>query len=151
MELLIALLVVVLGWRWLTTSSQGGTVGQTAAPGPSSGDAIGPITQAIAQMEGWFKPGSLAQRTNNPGNIGTFGGKVASYPDAGTGFESLQTWVQTHAAQHPEWDFYDMFHYYLTGDTLSNGGPNQHPDAYAEYVANSIGVDPTTPVSSVLG
>ncbi len=43
-----------------------------------------------------------------------------------------------------------MFHDYLTGDTLSNGGPNQHPDQYAEYVANYVGVDPTTPISSVL-
>lgn len=28
--------------------------------------------EAIARMEGWYKPGSLSQRNNNPGNIRKF-------------------------------------------------------------------------------
>jgi len=149
MDLLIVAVVALLVWRWLSSSFTTGPTTTATQAGSSNG--LDNVTEGVARIEGLYKNGSLAQKTNNPGNIGTFGGKIASYPDLGDGWTALQSWVSTKAAQHPNWDFYDMFHYYLTGDTLSNGGPNQNPDAYAEYVANYVGVDPTTPVSSVLG
>jgi len=147
MDLLIVILVAFAGWLWFNTPSSTGAASQDG----SQPDNLSKLTQGVASIEGYFKSGSLPQRTNNPGNIGTYGGKIASYPDAGQGFEALQVWIQNHAAQNPNWDFYDMFHYYLTGDTLSPGGPGQSPDSYAEYVANYVGVDPTTPVSTVIG
>ena len=148
MDLLLILAAVVFAWLLFKPSPSSDTA---AASAPSSNNPLDNITEAVARIEGYYQNGSLAQRTNNPGNIGTYGGKVASYADAGNGWDALMLWVQTHAQQNPNWDFYDMFHYYLTGDTLSNGGPGQTPDQYAEYVANYVGVDPTTPVSSVLG
>jgi len=124
--------------------------GVTVDPSYDSG-ALSNISEAIAKFEGFYKPGSIAQRSNNPGNIGTFGGKVSSYADVGDGWDALGNWISGHASSHPDWDFYDTMRYYLTGSTTGIAGPNQDPDSYAEYVANYLGVDPTTPVSSVLG
>jgi hypothetical protein len=76
---------------------------------------------------------------------------VAGYPTDEAGFSALDNYITRHAASHPDWDFYDLFRYYLTGDTMGTPGPGQNPDAYAEYVASQVGVDPTTPVFSVLG
>ena len=109
------------------------------------------IAQAIAHMEGFFVAGSIPQRTNNPGDIGTFGGKVRSYGTAAQGFDTLDSYIESHATANPTWDFYDFFHYYLTGDTMGTPGPGQNPDGYADYVAGQVGVNPTTPISSVIG
>ncbi len=147
-----ALLIVAaaaLVWLTLNGAKPQGTQSQGATATTSGG--LDSITQAIARMEVYFKSGSLAQRTNNPGDIGTYGGKVASYPDSTSGWSALNTWVRSHAAAHPNWDFYDIIRYYLTGDTMGTAGSNQNPDAYAEYVAQAAGVDPSTPVSSVIG
>lgn len=109
------------------------------------------MSDAIAKFEGFFVPGSLPQRTNNPGDIGTFGGNVGSYPDAASGFTALQNYISTHVTNNPGWDFYDFFHYYLTGDPNGTPGPGQNPDEYADYVAGALGVPATTPLSQVLG
>lgn len=147
MDLLLILAAAVVVWL----ASKGAKPQAPAAPGISDGNGLDNITEAIARMEGFYKNGSLAQRTNNPGDVGTFGSNVASYSDVGDGWDAVTAWVQTHITQHPDWDFYDMAHYYLTGSTTGKPGPKQNPDAYAEYVANYLGVDPTTPVSSVIG
>jgi hypothetical protein len=115
-----------------------------------SNNALDNIGEAIAQQEGYYVQGSLANRTNNPGDIGTFNGNVGSYSTPGEGWDALNTYITSHAQAHPQWDFYDFAHYYLTGDTMGKPGPGQNPDAYAEGIANYVGVDPTQPVSSVL-
>ena len=148
MEVLLILAAVFLAWLFFG----GGSADTTTAVSGGEKNALDDVTEAIARMEGFPVQNSLAQRTNNPGDIGSYGGRVASYSDVGDGMgRSHYLGEKAHAAQHPDWDFYDMFHYYLTGDTLSPGGPGQNPDAYAEYVANYVGVDPATPVSSVIG
>lgn len=115
------------------------------------------IAQAIFQYEGG-NPGNRNVANNNPGNlrsganmVGTSGG-YAVFSDIGDGWDALNEWIQSHAAKNPDWDFYDMMNYYLTGSTTSPAQTNQgNSDSYAEYVANYVGVDPTTPVSSLLG
>jgi hypothetical protein len=64
----------------------------------------------------------------------------------------LNAWIVKHVTAHPDWDFYDLFDYYLRGKT---DGPTVdaqgNSDAYAEYVANYSGFDPSQTVSSATG
>ena len=90
------------------------------------------LAEAIAQQEGYYVAGSLPNRTNNPGDIGTYGGNVGIYSDPGDGWDALNSYITTKAQANPTWDFYDFSHYYLTGNTMGTPGANQNPDAYAE-------------------
>jgi hypothetical protein len=169
MPLLVAIVVVVALLLWSRKATAANVPVSSVRPSPSvpsptinaaatgpgdsvsaQSDALDNMAQGIAQFEGYPLTGSLANRTNNPGNIGTYGGNVASYSDAGDGWDALNSYITTKAQANPEWDFYDFSRYYLTGDTQGQAGPNQNPDAYAEYIANYMGVDPTQTVSSVL-
>lgn len=58
------------------------------------------LSNAIARMEGWLVPGSVAQRNNNPGNlragpgsVGTDSKGYAIFPDAATGWAALRRQV----------------------------------------------------------
>jgi hypothetical protein len=156
---LLVLAVVVLGWLFLSGGGQPNDTGNDpyTADYPDDSEQIGmtggtnAIAQAIARFEGFFVPGSLPNRTNNPGDIGTFNGKIARYDTPAAGFASLDQYIASHAIANPGWDFYDFFRYYLTGDTMGTPGPKQNPDAYAEFVAAQVGADPTDPVSQWLG
>lgn len=150
MVVLLAVVLLLLLWRANSAQTASLAAG-SSAPLPGSNGNLAAVTQAMATYEGYYVPGSLAARTNNPGDIGTYGGQVASYPTATAGWNALNNWVSGHAAANPNWDFYDMMSYYLTGDTMGTPGPGQSPNAYAEYVAGQVGVDPTTPVSAVIG
>lgn len=146
----MVLLVLVAAVIWfLLHSSKGQTTAATGAQTSTNG--LDNITQAIAQYEGFNKPGSVAQRTNNPGNVGTFGGNVASYSNVGDGWSALQNWVTNKAAANPSMTFNQMMGLYLTGSVNGTPGPNQNPAGYAQYIADYVGVDPNTPVSTVLG
>lgn len=150
MLLVLIAVIAVLAWRKFHPSASTAVAQPAEYPDGAAGN-LGAISNSIANVEGFFLPNSLAARSNNPGNVGTFGGKVASYPSTDTGWAALNDWITNHAAEHPDWDFYDMMHYYATGDTLGQGAPGFiSPDTYAEQVAASVGVDPTTPVSQVL-
>lgn len=155
MPLVIA--VVIIAALWLLGKSKGAAMPRPTAPTRGTAiaaavsgvsDALDSIAEGIARNEGFYKSNSKPQRTNNPGMIG--GDNSAGYADAGDGWEALQGYIASHAAQHPDWDFYDFAHYYLTGDTLGVGGPDQHPDKYAEDLANFVGADPTQTISSSL-
>ena len=157
MDAVLVLVLAVLAWLFVKRSNAGNSVTGWAnyEDNTSTGDVVtggtNLIAQAVAKFEGFFKAGSLPNRTKNPGDIGTFGGKVASYPTNDAGFAALDSYINRHATANPSWDFYDFFRYYLTGDTMGTAGPGQDPDAYAEYVAGQVGVDPTTPLSQVIG
>jgi hypothetical protein len=158
---LLLIAVIFAAWLFIRKGKGSAAAAQpTSAPAavnPDGSDLLDNIMQAIDQMEG----GHAGQRNvvnNNPGNVkagpnmtGTAGG-YATFADVGDGWDALKAWIQSHAAAHPDWDFYDMFNAYL-GHTP--GGPTSdkegNGDAYAEYVANYAGVDPTQTVSSALG
>lgn len=135
-----------------TPASAGG--GESVSEyGPVAGagsDALDNITQAIFQFEGG-KAGNINVRNNNPGNLrwdanqsGTASG-YATFADQGDGWDALSGWLTRQAQTHPGWDFYDLFGVYAPK------GDNNDPDAYAEYVANYAGADPSQTVSSFLG
>lgn len=127
----------------------------------SSSGQLDNLTQAIATLEGFGIPGNRPTRDNNPGDLqsapGMTGrdepgsGGIAQFADAGDGWDALSNWVKSHVSAHPDWDFYDLTHYYATGDT--QGQPAQgeaNPDTSAEFIAAYLGVDPTTLVSTML-
>ena len=152
MDLIVLAIIAVLFWLFSKRPGQGGGVSQTSNnPNSQNGGQLDNVAEAIARQEGYYQKGSLPQRTNNPGDVGTFGAKVSSYSDAGDGWDALNDWITSHVNAHPDWDFYDMVRYYLTGDTMGKPGPNQNPDAYAENVAGYLGVDPSSQVSQYLG
>jgi hypothetical protein len=113
-------------------------------------DPLDNIGQAIANFESGGNPNALSYRSNNPGAIES-GGQIRTYSDLGDGWDALNQYITSHAQANPQWDFYDFFQNYLGqeqgGPTVTSQG---NSDAYAEYVANYLGVDPTTPVSGVL-
>ena len=133
----------------------GASASTVAAPGDTvqsyGGDALDNLAQAVFQFEGG-KPGNINVRNNNPGNlrggpnqIGIRGaGGYAVFQDQGDGWDALNGWITRHAQTNPGWDFYDLFSVYAPKSDHND------PDAYAEYVANYMGVDPSQTVSSVL-
>ena len=179
MELLGAVLFAWFVWLLLSSKGQTQSAQQpwsevpppappqqgvdVAAPIPAMTDTatgssvLDDITQAIYQFEGG-KAGNRNVVNNNPGNLvsgpgmtGTAGG-YATFADAGDGWDALGTWIKEHARQHPDWDFYDLFNYYLRGDATGPKADAQgDSNAYAEYVANYIGAYPTDNVQALIG
>lgn len=115
--------------------------------------ALDTIAQAIQQVEGYY-PGSLAYRNNNPGNIiytsyyaSAYGavpgsGGFAKFPDYDTGYAALQHQIQVDAAR---------------GDSISDltyswlgHGTGGDATSYAAAIADSLGVDPSTKVQSLI-
>ena len=165
----LVIVAVVVAALWLLTKGKGAAAPRPTAPNAPvrgvpvstgvSSDALDNLAQAIFQNEGG-KPGNANVRYNNPGNLRSGPNQVgvgqvqdgteAVFADSGDGWDALNGYITSKAAANPGWDFYDFAHYYLTGDTLGAGGPKQNPDAYAESLANFLGVEPTQTVSSYL-
>ena len=124
----------------------------TSKLGLGSSSMVDSISQAIAQMEGYNTPGTLAARNNNPGNlrsgpgqIGTSGG-FAVFPDASTGWAALNNQVQLNIDRG------------LTLNEFFAGKPglyagfapsadSNNPTQYAQFVAGRVGIDPNSPIS----
>lgn len=169
------LLIVLIGALFLYLRKQGSGAfdqavdGPAGNPGPSQSPDQGPnpasmagqldnLAQAIATLEGFGIPGARPTRDNNPGDVrratgmtGTDSGGIATFADQGDGWDALGTWLTSHTAAHPDWDFYDLTHFYATGTTTGTPAAGEaNPDDSADYIADYLGVDPTTPVSNVL-
>lgn len=133
---------------------------RAAQPNPLSlgSDALDNITQAIYQYEGGHS-GDLNVRYNNPGavkgsSLATGSGirGISIFADVGDGWQALTDWITSHAAAHPDWNFYQMFSYYLGGNAAAPVNNDQgNSVAYATYVANYAGVNPGQTVSSAIG
>ena len=137
-------IALIVAWMFSTL-----TAGSGSGDVSSSSNNLDNFTEAQAQFEGFYLPGSVAQRTNNPGNIGTYGGKVGSYIDPGAGWDALYGYDQNIAQQHPDWSILQFITYYLTGSPNGTPGPKQNPQAYADYEANYLGVPVTTSIGSL--
>jgi hypothetical protein len=117
--------------------------------------SVSSLASAIAQMEGYNTPGTLAQRNNNPGNlrsgpgqIGTSGG-FAVFPDAATGWAALDNQVQVNADRGLTLnEFFAGKPGVYAGYAPSSDANN--PAAYAAFVASQTGADPNTPLNSLL-
>lgn len=105
-------------------------------------DPIESIARAIAQFEGFYNPGSRAQRNNNPGNLryagqpGAIGADSAGYaifPTAEAGWQALRRQIQLDASR---------------GLTLEQfirkyAPPSENPtDAYLRFVSQRTGLAP---------
>ena len=110
----------------------------------------------IKRHEGWFF-GSRSQRNNNPGNcryssvgylpiygkVGKDDKNFAIFKDYETGYLYLKNLVKHKVNKNPSWNFYQFFEVYA---------PSFENDSkrYAEIVAKSCGVSPTTTLSKIL-
>jgi hypothetical protein len=117
------------------------------------GDLVSSIAQAIAQMEGYNSPGTLAQRNNNPGNlrsgagqIGTSGG-FAVFPDAATGWAALDNQVQLNINRGLTLD-----QFFAGGNGYPGYAPSadaNNPAQYASFVGSQVGISTTVPLSQL--
>lgn len=111
------------------------------------------IAQAIATMEGYFKPNSLAARNNNPGNLRSWGSApvvsgYAAFQSPEQGWAALRAQIQRNIDRG------------LTLREFFGGKPGvyagyapsadkNNPEAYAKFVAGRLGVDVDTPLSQI--
>lgn len=108
------------------------------------------IAATIQQVEGYY-PGSLAYTNNNPGNLVYVGqagavpgaGGFAKFPDYNSGLQALDDQIQLYAARGMTID--QMMNVYAP----ASGGNN--PTAYAQTIANSLGVSPSTSLLDLAG
>jgi hypothetical protein len=165
-ELLLALgVILLLRLFFRNRGSNGAGSGDAGAGGStvSQNDGYGPIddiTEGWAQIEGFYKPGSVAQRYNNPGNVkGDYPGVVGHTPsgidifgDVGDGWDAATSWVQSNEQQHPGWSFSQLFAKVLgslSGTPVNNDQGNSQ--AEAEYVASYLGVPADSSVTDYTG
>jgi hypothetical protein len=168
-----AVLLAWLAYRWYKMGSFSAFTSSFTSETPDTtptrntgvtSSAVDNLMQAIYNFEG-SGANSRATRNNNPGNLrppggnnhfwdgqtGVDAGGYAIFNDIGDGWSALQSDLNFKITNHPDWDFYDFFNYYLTGKTTSpNSTPQGDSGDYADYVANYIGVDAITPVSQAV-
>lgn len=114
------------------------------------------IDAAIASVEGYGQPGTLATVNNNPGNIiagnyataqgatGTNNG-FAVFPNAATGMQAEDNLVQNYANQPGE-TIQDLINSWAPGTQ-----PGNNPGAYASTVATDVGTTPGASLASQAG
>ena len=112
------------------------------------------IAQAIAQMEGFFKPGgSIAARNNNPGNLRSWGSNpvvdgYAKFPTLQAGWDALRAQVDKNIGRG------------LTLQEFFGGKPGVYPGYapavdrndpgnYANFVATQAGISPTIALNTI--
>lgn len=101
------------------------------------------LDQAIAQFEGQYVPGSLAQQNNNPGNIngGSGAGGFVSYPSLASGLSAEDSLISQYADQGV-----------TLGELLSKWSQTNSESGYQQGVSNIMGGSPLdTPVSAFQG
>lgn len=109
-----------------------------------------PLMQGIAAMEGFYKPGTLSQVNNNPGNLRA--GKRATGHD--------QRNYAVYRDPDDGWaDLADLLAWYgEKGYTLASmmqkyapSADSNNPDAYAKFLTQRCNCSLDTPVSKLLG
>lgn len=122
-------------------------------------DFIPTWASAVAQFEGFNKPGNRAQRNNNPGNlkfagqpgaIGSDSGGFAIFPDPGTGFQALYNQLQKYVVSYPNYSILDITAKYL-GQSAPTSDSQGNAFTYAAYVASALGTDVSTTLGELSG
>lgn len=114
---------------------------------------IDDLATAIATFEGFFKPGSVAQRNNNPGNIRSWGsapqaGGYAVFDSADAGWAALKRQIALNVGRG------------LTLREFFAGKPGVYagyspaadandPNGYAQWVAARLGISVDAPLADV--
>lgn len=103
------------------------------------------LAQGIATFEGFFKPGTLAQRNNNPGNlragvgqIGTDPNGYAIFPDVQTGWNALYNQISLDAGRGATLESF----LYKYAPPSENDTQN-----YLNFLVSEVGVAADTPLS----
>lgn len=114
---------------------------------------IDAIAQAIATMEGFYKPGSLAARNNNPGNLRSWGANpivngYAAFPTVEAGWAALKAQIQKNISRGLN------LAEFFGGKPGVYGGyapaaDKNDPANYARFVAGRVGIDVNTPLASI--
>lgn len=104
------------------------------------------MAAAIARMEGYYQPHTLAQLNHNPGNLRQWGemptkGGFAVFPTAEAGFNALKTQIRRNIERGLT--MYEFF----GGKPKIYGGyapdtDGNHSKHYAEFVAQECGIAP---------
>jgi hypothetical protein len=109
------------------------------------------ISQAIATQEGFYKPGSIAQRQNNPGNLRTWGSQpiangYAVFETPAAGWAALNRQVDLNISRGLSlYEFFGGKPGVYAGYAPSADG--NRPREYALFVASRIGLDPSIPLN----
>jgi hypothetical protein len=111
------------------------------------------IAQAIAKEEGFYVPGSIAQRNHNPGNLRSWGSApiVSGYavaPDDATGWSWLYSQVQTNIGRGL------TLNEFFAGkpgvyDGYAPSADKNRPYAYAAFVAGQVGIPTDVPLNAL--
>jgi hypothetical protein len=108
-------------------------------------DRVKRIAAAIAKAEGYYVPGSLPNRLNNPGSIKGPDGQLIRFDTAEAGWAALYKQVSLILSGHSRWYRPDMSIAEIAA--IYTGGDK--PDAWARIVAGDLGVTPGTPIDQV--
>jgi hypothetical protein len=112
------------------------------------------LAKAIEKFEG-YAPGTRSYINNNPGNLrwspyqtGQLAGfsKFATYQD---GFDAL-VYQLTLARDGRSVNYQPRFTLYEFFETYAPTADDNHPKIYAEFVAKTLGVPPTTTIGSFI-
>jgi hypothetical protein len=153
--ILVALAAIVI-LAWGESSSDANVQSQSANDllnevNVMANDIVSRLAQAIAKAEGFFKPGSLPNRTNNPGDLklgdlgyGTVAGKTV-FSSADQGWSALEKQVQLMLSGQSRYYSPDMTIRQIA-ETYTG---SDNADAWANIVASELGVDPDTPIGNL--
>lgn len=105
------------------------------------------LAQSIATMEGFFQPGTLAQRNNNPGNlragagqIGTDANGFAIFPDVQTGWNALYNQISLDSGRGLDLSQFISKYAPPSENNTSN---------YLSYLTGQLGVSADTPLATL--
>lgn len=137
----------VLGNPWRRGGLAGKGLGVVQVLQPAQTQTI---ASTIQQVEGYY-PGTLAYTNNNPGNLVYVGqagatpgaGGFAKFPSYDAGLQALDDQIQLYAARGMT--ISQMMNTYAPASAGNN------PTAYAQTIANSLGVDPNTSLLDLAG
>ena len=110
------------------------------------------IAQAIATYEGYYQPGSLAARNNNPGNLRSWGTApvvdgYAQFDTPAAGWSALARQVELNISRG-----LSLGEFFAGKPGVYSGyapaADSNHPAAYAQFVARRVGVAVDTPLSA---
>jgi len=107
---------------------------------------VAEIGVAIARAEGWFTPGSLPQRLNNPGALKDSSGQLRSFSSAEEGWSASYNQVRLMLTgesryYNPDMPIIDIAWIYTGGD---------NPAAWASTVAGELGIEITETLNDYL-
>lgn len=114
------------------------------------------IAEGIANMEGFFTPGNIAARQNNPGNLRSWGSMpivngYAAFPTADAGWQALYAQIEKNINRGLTLEEFFGGKPGVYGGYSPAGDGSNKPSRYAEYVSKVAGIPSNVPLSSLGG